>query len=304
MKIQHIVLIAVFIAVISLGLQVASNTKLQSDIKNVNFKTSEHDVAIQHLTVGLSESIQMSDFKNKTAEQDKLIQSLSNELSVSRQIMEKNNATISQLQQNTEHLNNELQSLSARIASLEHKIPPPQLSTNTTSTPVVKPSVTNTTSTPIVKPIMTNITNQTLFPINQTISMTKPDLKILSITMFPNPLKVGDTPKFTVTFQNISDKELLQNLVGCGTDPSLHWEIYPSSDVQNLPAVNNGLACPPITRTVKPNDISIASGFATGNGLYKITQDDNLNVILKLYLEDESISGVQATIKFNVTATQ
>ena len=69
MKMQHIVLIAVVIAVISLGLQVASNTKLQSDIKNINSKTSEHDIAIQRLTVGLSESLQMSDLKNKTAEQ-------------------------------------------------------------------------------------------------------------------------------------------------------------------------------------------------------------------------------------------
>ena len=304
MKIQHVVVIAIVIAVISLGLQVASNTKLQSDIKNINSKTSEHDVAIQHLTIGLSESVQMSDLKNKTAEQDRLIQSLSNDLSVSRQIVEKNNATITQLQQNTEQLNTELKSLSERLASLEHKIPPPQLSTNATSIPIVKPSVTNTASTPIVKPSMTNVTNQTPFPVNQTISMTKPDLKILSIAMFPNPLKVGDTPKFTVTFQNISDKELLQNLVGCGAEPSLHWDIYPSSDVQNLPAVNNGLTCPPITRTIKPNDISMASGYATGNGLYQITQADNLNVVLKLYLEDESISGVQATIKFNVTATR
>jgi uncharacterized coiled-coil protein SlyX len=302
MKVQHIVMIAVFIAVISLGLQVASNTKLQSDIKNVNFKTSEHDVAIQHLTVGLSESLQMNDFKNKTAEQDKLIQSLSNELSVSRQIMEKNNATIAQLQQNAEHLNSELQSLSERIASLEHKISPPPISTNATSNPIMKPNVDNIVSTPTVKPSVTNITNQTLFPMNPIISMTKPDLKILSIAMSPNPLKVGDTPKFTVTFQNISDKELSQNLVGCGTDSSLHWDINPSSDVQNMPSVNNGLTCPPITRTIKPNDVSVASGYATGNGLYQITQSDNLNVILRLNLEDGSISGVQAEIKFNVTS--
>jgi uncharacterized coiled-coil protein SlyX len=293
MKIQHAVLIAVLIAVISLGLQIASNTKLQSDIKNINFKTSEHDAAIQHLTVGLSESVQMSDLKNKTAEQDQLIQSLSSELTVSRQIMEKNNVTIIQLQQNTENLNAELKSLSERLTSLENKIPPPS-----------PPPIVNPVSNSIVNQSKINVPSQSPFPINQTISMTKPDLKILSIAMFPNPLKVGDTPKFTVTFQNISNKELLQNLVGCGADPSLHWDIYPSSDVQSLPTVNNGLTCPPITRTIKPNDISMASGFATGNGLYQITQADNLNVILKLYIEDESISGVQATIQFNVTATR
>lgn len=292
MKTQHVVLIAIVIAIISLGLQVASNTKLQSDIKNINFKTSEHDVAIQHLTVGLSESLQMSDLKNKTAEQDKLIQSLSNELSVNRQIMEKNNATITQLQQNTEQLNNELKSLSDRLASLEHKIPPPP------------PISINNTFTPIIKPSVTNVTSQTPFPINQTISMTKPELKILSIEMSPNPLKVGDKPKFTVTFQNISDKVLLQSLVGCGTNPSLHWDIYPSSSAQNQPAVNSGLTCPPITRNVQPNEISIASGYATGNGLYQITHSDDLNVILRLNLEDGSASGIQTMIKFNVNATR
>jgi uncharacterized coiled-coil protein SlyX len=213
----------------------------------INLSSSKHDVAIQHLTVGLSESIQMSDFKNKTAEQDKLIQSLSNELVLAGRLWKKIMLQ-TQLQQNTEHLNNELQSLSERIASLEHKIPPPQLSTNAASVPFVTPS-------------MTNVTNQTPFPINQTISMIKPDLKILSIAMFPNPLKVGDKPKFTVTFQNISDKELFQNLVRCNTDPSLHWDIYPSSDVQNLPPINNGLACLPITKTIKPNDISMANGM-------------------------------------------
>ncbi|TRZ81042.1 MAG: TMF family protein [Nitrosopumilales archaeon] len=293
MKMQHIVLIAVVIAVISLGLQVASNTKLQSDIKNINFRTSEHDVAIQHLTVGLSERLQMSDLKNKTAEQDALIQSLSSELSISKQIVEKNNATITRLQQNTEHLNTELKSLSERLASLEHKTPPPPT-----------PASVNTITNPIVKQSTINVTSQNPFPINQTISMTKPDLKILSIAMYPNPLKVGDKPKFTVTFQNISDKEIQQNLVGCGTDPSLHWDIYPSSSVQNQPAQNNGLTCPPIIKTVKPNDVSVASGYATGNGLYKITKADELNVILKLNLEDGSISGTQATIKFNVTATR
>ena len=81
-------------------------------------------------------------------------------------------------------------------------------------------------------------------------------------------------------------------------------DIYPSSSVQNQPSVNSGLTCPPITKIVKPNDISVASGYATGNGIYQITQANVFNVILRLNLEDGSISGVQATIKFNVTATR
>ena len=291
MKIQHAVLIAVVIAVISLGLQVASNTKLQSDIKNINFKTSEHDAAIQHLTVGLSESVQMSDLKNKTAEQDQLIQSLSNDLSTSKQIMEKNNATIAQLQQNTEQLNAELKSLSERLTSLENKTPPPSPQT-----------FVNIMPNSIVNQSKIDVTSQSTFPINQTISMTKPAIKIISVTMYPNPLKVGDKPTFTVTFQNISDKVIQQTLVGCGAVPSLQWDIYPSSSVQNQPAPSNGLACPPIMRTIKPNDVSVASGYTTGNGLYQITKADDLNVILRMSLEDGSISGIQTTIAFNVIA--
>ena len=291
MKIQHIVLIAVIVASISLGLQVASNTKLQSDVKNIAFKSAEQDAAIQHIAVSLNETLQMTDLKNKTFEQEKLIQSLSNELSISKQIQEKNNQTIAQLQQNAENLNTQIKSLSDRLASLEHRIPSTQ-----------KSSV-NTTSGLATKPNDTSQVNQNPFPINETISMTKPEIKILYVTMSPNPIKVGDVPKFSVTFQNISDKELLQNMVGCGTNPSLHWEIYPTSSVQIQSGMNNGLACSPIIKSIKSNDISVANGYAVGNGLYQITQTGKLSVILRLHLEDGSISGVQTTIQFNVNAT-
>ncbi|MFI5416200.1 MAG: hypothetical protein ACHQXJ_02485, partial [Nitrososphaerales archaeon] len=74
------------------------------------------------------------------------------------------------------------------------------------------------------------------------------------------------------------------------------------SSVQNQPAPSNGLTCPPIMRTIKPNDVSVASGYTTGNGLYQITKADDLNVILRMSLGDGSISGIQTTIAFNVIA--
>ncbi|WP_101476870.1 hypothetical protein [Candidatus Nitrosotalea bavarica] len=301
MKIQHIVIIAVIIAAISLGLQVASNTKLQSDIKNVNFKTTEQDVAIQHLTIGLNETLQMNDLKNKTAEQEILIQSLSNELSASKQIEEENNVTMTQLQQSTMHLNGEIKSLSERLASLEDKMSQPSsMYVNTTS---IQKSV-NTASIPMVIQNKTNVTNQLPFLVNQTTSITKPEIKILSIAMSPNPLKVGDAPQFTVTYQNISDKEIFQNLVGCGTVPSLHWEVYPSSSVQRQLVQDNGLTCAPLIKDVKSNEISLASGTGTDNASYQITTAGKLDVILRMNLEDGTISGLQATIQFNVNATQ
>ena len=319
MKIQHIVIIVVIIASISLGLQVASNTKLQSDIKNINSKATEQDIAIQHLTVGLNESLQMSDLKNKTADQDKLIQSLSSELSVSKQIEQENNITITQLQQNTENLDGEIKSLSDRLASLEDKISPPSsMSVNATSippsvnpTPAPKfvnttsiPPTVSTASTPIVIQNKTSVTSQSFSPANLTISMTKPEIKILSVEMTPNPLKVGDNPQFTVTYQNISDKEIFQNLVGCGTVPSLHWEINPPSSVQRQLVPNSGLTCPPMMQNVKPNEVSVASGIGIYDALYQITTAGELNVILQMNLEDATMSGLQATIQFNVNATQ
>lgn len=292
MKIQYIVLIAVIVASISLGLQVASNTKLQSDVKNIASKSAEQDAAIQHIAVSLNETLQVTDLKNKTTEQEKLIQSISNELSTSRQIEEKNNQTITQLQQNAEILNDQIKSLNDRLASLEHRLSsPPSPSVN---------AVTNL----VMKPSNTSQVNQVPFPTNMTISMTKSEIKILSIAMSPNHLKVGDVPKFTVTFQNISNKEILQNMVGCGTNPSLHWEIYPPSSVQTQSIGNGGLTCSPIIKNVKSNETSIASGYATGNVLYQITQTGELNVILRMHLEDGSISGVESTMKFNVNVTQ
>jgi len=300
MKIQQIVIIAILIAAVSLGLQIASNTKLQSDIKNVNSTTSEQAIAIQHITIGLNETLQMNDLKNKTAQQEQLIQSLSNELSASKQIEEQNNVTITQLQQNALTLNGEIKSLGERVASLEDKMSSPSTSSGNTTT---IPKSVNPVSSPIVQ-TKTNATSQTPLQVNQTISMTKPEIKILSIGMTPNPLNVGDAPQFTVTFQNISDKEIFQNLVGCGTDPSLHWEVSPSSNVQIHLVPYNGLTCPPKIKNVDPNEISVASGTGADNASYQITTDGKLDVILRLNLEDGTNSGLQTTIQFNVNATR
>ena len=310
MKIQQIVMIAVIVAAISLGLQVASNTKLQSDIKNVTFKTTEQDIAIQHLTIGLNNTLQMSDLKNRTTEQEQLIRSLSNELDASKQIEEKNNITITQLQQNATNLNGEIKLLSDRLNSIENRIPSLlSLSVNTTSIPKYVnttsiPKYVNTTSTSILIQNKTNVTEPILNPANQTISMTKSEIKIVSIEMSPNPLTVGAVPQFTVAFQNISDKVIFQNEVGCGTDPSLHWEISPSSSVQTQFVQDNGLTCAPIIKNVQPNEISFASGTGTNNASYQIKTAGELNVILRMNLEDGTISGIQSIIQFNINATR
>lgn len=83
----------------------------------------------------------------------------------------------------------------------------------------------------------TNVTGSTivLSPglTTPTISSTKPGIKIISIQMSPDPLKVGDIPQFTLTWQNISDKPIYENF-GCTLTP-LGLAISPSDNVQIIP---------------------------------------------------------------------
>ena len=290
MKIQHIVIIAIVIAAVSLGLQVASNSKLQFDIKNLNSKTTQHENDIHTLSINLTEGLQMTDLKSKTTEQ--LIQSLTSELNSNKQLLERSNLTISKLQSKDESLTNEIRLLNQRIDSLENKIreqsTPPLASLTTNSIPVQ-----NKTST-----------SQFMPQINSTVSMTKPEIKILSIAMSPNILKVGDKPTFTVTYQNISNRTLIEDVIGCGANPSLHWEISPPTSVKEQLFSDNGVKCTPRTDSVKPHDVNVASGYGAGNGLYQILKTGDLNVTLHMHLEDGSTSGVQTTIKFTVNVSQ
>lgn len=57
-------------------------------------------------------------------------------------------------------------------------------------------------------------------------------------------------------------------------------------------------------QNVKPNEVSVASGIGIYDALYQITTAGELNVILQMNLEDATMSGLQATIQFNVNATQ
>src|SRR5207249_3796322 len=58
---------------------------------------------------------------------------------------------------------------------------------------------------------------------------TGPEIKLISVRMSPNPLKVGDRPSFTLTYQNISDKPFYVS-GGCGGTP-LGVVILPSDSV-------------------------------------------------------------------------
>jgi hypothetical protein len=166
-----------------------------------------------------------------------------------------------------------------------------------------------------------NASNQPPFPIKPTISITKPDkIKIISIGMFPNPLKKGDQPQFTVTYKNISEKPLYHAIMGCNATPPLIWEISPSYNVQEQTSPGFNLSrCSSywqhlpyadpehwktLVKMVKPNETSIARGSGIHAETYTVTKDGELHVTLKLDLADGTISGLQSTIRFNVNTTQ
>lgn len=67
-------------------------------------------------------------------------------------------------------------------------------------------------------------------PANYTLSSTHPSsIKILMIGMSPNLLKVGDSPTFSLTYQNISGRPIYVQS-GCGATP-LGMAMSPSDSV-------------------------------------------------------------------------
>lgn len=121
--------------------------------------------------------------------------------------------------------------------------------------------------------------------------------KILDVGMSPNPLKVGDIARFTVTYQNILGKPIY-GITGCGSD--LSASILPSSNVQLF---YNGLTCAQFGDIIQPNQ-TVTDGTFFG---YKIIQPGLLNVTLNLDLNEDSEDyshPIIDTIQFNVNATQ
>ncbi|MDE1828719.1 MAG: hypothetical protein KGI25_00190, partial [Thaumarchaeota archaeon] len=151
-----------------------------------------------------------------------------------------------------------------------------------------------------------------------TISSTKPGIKIISIGMSPDPLKVGDIPKFTLTWQNISDKPIYENL-GCAISP-LGLAISPSDVVQILPTEHLP-TCPVQTHApvyVGQIETSIAGIDPTYPhniydpyqlyflGQYQIMKHGlmNMTMTLKLLKDARDSWDLIETIQFKVSAIQ
>lgn len=163
---------------------------------------------------------------------------------------------------------------------------------NSTKNVVNNNNIANTTSsTVILSPGLTT----------PTISSTQSGIKILSITMSPDPLRVGDHPVFTVTYQNKSDR-IFNHSSGCTTS-SLHYSLSPSDLVQEIPGA--GVMCDNYFQFIQPNGtVADYSRSDHLNGFYTIMAAGTLNVTLDLHLGEGTSYGPEEIIQFNVNATQ
>ena len=134
--------------------------------------------------------------------------------------------------------------------------------------------------------------------VTPTISSNSNITKIISIGMSPNPLKVGDIPQFTVTYQNISGKSIYGQQ-GCGSD--LTYNISPDANVKKIQVF--GRQCAIFEDVIQPNQI-VTDGLDLSYN--KIVQQGLLNVTLTLNLSDNGTNWSNSidTIQFDVNATR
>lgn len=141
-------------------------------------------------------------------------------------------------------------------------------------------------------------------------------IKILSVGMSPNPLKVGDKPEFTITYQNISNKKIehFQEKQCCLW---FGYKIDPQDHLQEtfLPA-GGAMGLSDGVGEIEPNQIVTDPGSGAVNPdlmkngrdgpaiQYQITKPGMLTVTMKLALGIHAAWDWTETIQFNVNATQ
>ena len=197
---------------------------------------------------------------------------------------------------------------------------------NETSSPDQKQGVTNQSTIKIVQSEPKGIHNQTMnskennstdlmvheeippLSVIPKVSSTMPGvIKILSVTMSPNQLKVGDVPRFTVTYQNISDKEF-GHPVGCHDPPFAYTILYSDgSQDQSMNEVQSKLGrdCEQVRTGVGVSYIQPEQNV-TDNvfGYSTIKKPDTMTVTMNLPMSIHASYDLLDTIQFNVTAEQ
>lgn len=165
----------------------------------------------------------------------------------------------------------------------------------------------NVTSSKILRngTLSSNATSSIQLPLGistPTISSTKSGIKIISIEMSPDPLKVGDKPQFKMTYQNISDK-VINYVTGC-TASSLGYTLSPPDHVQEGPGP--AVKCPNEYGPIQPNQTVSNYGRSHYlNGYYEIIKSGTLHVTLELLLNDEHDNTYLAeTVQFDLNVGQ
>ena len=141
--------------------------------------------------------------------------------------------------------------------------------------------------------------------VNPIVTSTMPGyVKILSVDMMPNPLRVGDIPRFSVTYQNISDKKITHMDAPC---PVFTYTISPSDSVSQPQQVGIH-GCGSMGRAVffsfiQPNQIitdvvspSLPSSVVVKNGTITVT----MKLPISIYTSFDDIE----TVQFNVDVVE
>jgi len=169
---------------------------------------------------------------------------------------------------------------------------------------------------PLYLPSMKPLPEVTSTPIVLSSSMPSV-IKILSVGMYPNPLKVGDKPQFTITYQNISNKPITHDL-----DFDCCWwfgySIEPSDKVKESTYGENSqklawggeedlqpnqIVTDPGRGAVSINPSANTGGNGPVHADYTIMKPGMLTVTANIWLAVGS-ADLYETIQFNVNATQ
>ncbi len=135
------------------------------------------------------------------------------------------------------------------------------------------------------------------------INYSDPNLtKILAVGMSPNPLKVGETPQFSITYKNTSNRPIY-GFAGCSGNPDLKYTISPTSKLENIYFISCQRA--DFGDVIEPNQTVI--DIPSSVYVYKIIEPGIFHVTLTLTLslnETTFLHEINDTIQFDVNAVQ
>ncbi len=145
------------------------------------------------------------------------------------------------------------------------------------------------------------VTQNGTIPIPAIITTTKPNtIKIISVGISSNPLRVGDEPEFILTFQNISHKTIYEN-TGCNITP-VSLTISPADNAYGPLYESIKSGCKELYHSpIYPNQtvMAQASPDLQKYEIYLLSTPGKLDVYMVLFLEDNKLNPINSVVRFS-----